>query len=239
MKHKRTSVIPTTPIKSHPIRIRAAPTKGQSKRRHRLEGVKWSSLIEQIIQRITSSGKQHGVVSAIAREHFIARSTLDDKWKQWQAAVAVTPTLRVSDAGLDDDHRGECHRVFTPDQEQNIMERINARMAIDKRGLSDNDIANIARIYHRELHGPPLRSPYGFTASHGWVTDFKRRYGYSSGPPHISTTGEPPEPDLVEAFISECRTHLARVGRANFFNVDETKWKFGQPPRIVLHRGSA
>ena len=74
-------------------------------------------------------------------------------------AVAVTPTLRVSDAGPDDDHRGEWHRVFTPDQEQNIMERINARMAIDKRGLSDNDIANIARIYHRELHGAPLRPP--------------------------------------------------------------------------------
>ena len=40
----------------------------------------------------------------------------------------------------------------------------------------------------------------------------------------------------MEAFISECRTHLARVGRAHFFNVDETHWKFGNTPRLVLHR---
>ena len=141
--------------------------------------------------------------------------------------------MKPHNAGLDIERRGGHNKVFSVNEEKILYNRISALLDIDKRGLTDSDIVNMVNKYYRELHGPPLRPPHSFSASHGWVTDFKRRWAMPSGPPR-RTKAAPPDPDEVEKFIEECRRWMPIVGRHRFYNVDETKWRYVHPPRLVI-----
>ena len=109
-------------------------------------------------------------------------------------------------------------------------------MDYNERGLTGEDIADIALAYWRQLYPAWQQLDQHFSASKGWCTDFKRRWGLKSGMRLVLDAKIPPDKDAVGKYRTNIKHWAGLVFPQNFLNLDETKWHYVNPPRLVIYR---
>lgn len=145
------------------------------------------------------------------------------------------------------ENRGTRTRCFTLQQDKELYDYIKKTFIDEHFPLSDEDIKLIALYKWAELDNKTL----SFVASNGWCTDFKKRWNLSSVRPSYSreATKKYSEKEISE-FITKCNDLCKKVGRENFFNMDETFWRMinfvfttigikGSDSTKILYNGNA
>jgi hypothetical protein len=85
---------------------------------------------------------------------------------------------------------------------------------------------------------PELEVSEGFVCSSGWLTNFKKRHGISSGPAWRGRLGSEasvqllrPSSKLLEALPDKDGENPVNVQPEDTFNMDESAWYYGQVVR--------
>lgn len=160
-------------------------------RPHLADGVSWLALVAEIDAWAEENGRSHGAVAAIARRHGVPQQTLNDHWQSAQEARRTIAAAAAGDggggggaagvialaaAGGDDrEHRGRHKRALSDEEEADVIARVRGH--IDNGVvLHDGDIRTFAldRWRQRPAEVRALGKP--FTASSGWVRDFRARW---------------------------------------------------------------
>ena len=233
-KHQRTSNPPTLPIKVK--RHRQHPTTITSKRyrSYSEESTKWSDRLKYLHSQWIATEKKKGILQQAATHLNVPRKTLSNHWNEWKDSILREGFTERLTAEIDNDNRSHDKRVFNEFEERQLYDILVREMDYNERGLTDSDVADIALAYWKQLHPAALELDEQFSASHGWVTDFKRRWALASGARWILNAKLPPDPLLVERYRQTMMEWAKLVFPHCFLNLDETKWYYANPPRLVF-----
>lgn len=189
----------------------------------------------QIFQLIEDG--ENGSMKTIARENGVNYNTLKHKYRDWRNDGS--PEEFVGD------NRGKKNKVLSDEEEAELAEKIRNDY-IDKHiPLVDEDISCIALAYYNERHP---ESYITFTASHSFVTRFKKKFRFSSrkpGKPHSSSSNKMMQ--NLSKFKSILDGAFRRIEPILIINVDETSfrispevltmWSYtGTPEQPFIHK---
>ena len=143
------------------------------------------------------------MVSAIAEQYGVNRRTLEDKWLKWGPTIlseGLNPSLVVR---IDKEYRGGSNRLLTVEQERALCTRLYHNRADLGLVISDNVIEHEALILIDELQADNPINQHVTKLSRGWITGFKKRWGWRSE--RISSHPVKPPPD--EAHVKRFATN--------------------------------
>ena len=84
-------------------------------------------------------------------------------------------------------------------------------------------------FYYQNVAGRKTRSRKWQGPSNGFITDFKKRWGFTSKRPRMSHVAKNPNLQTqMVSFREECVKWIKHVGPSMFFNFDETFWRLLQ-----------
>ena len=145
----------------------------------------------------------------------IPMSTIYNWLKRWRNDPNWRPT--------DTQARGIHHRIFTDDEEAAISAYILDSYIVPGRMFTNLDFqALIIQAFmekYRDCENPPE-----FTASEGFIQDFKARNGFSTRRAHAKRRPER-RPELEQQFCERISELLRTVDRDRIVNCDETFWR--------------
>ncbi|MBS1736811.1 MAG: hypothetical protein JSS98_09460 [Bacteroidetes bacterium] len=177
-------------------------------KKYNLANWSWETVIQELLS-IKDIDKNY--LKTISNKFGIIESTLENKFRQYSLLGKTSL----------EDHRGHKNKLFTVDQEREMADHIKKEY-IDRHLSFDNeDLKIYALDKWKELY--PDNDL--FTASVGWCTDFKKKWGISSVSPSKKRMSENDSTSDNEFFLKECKSELERVGAENFWNMDETYWR--------------
>jgi hypothetical protein len=170
-----------------------------------------------LFHRIDRGGRANSLrkVAAISG---VKRSTLGDRYNDWVDGGRQS----TNDAPGVADHRGGHNRVFTEDEERYLADYIRDTYLVIGTPLHDSDIAELAKErWHFLKRSLGVAAP-SFTASHRWVTTFKRRWGFSSKTGQLRKhLVDPASVEIDSKFVKDLRDSLKKVGASLVLNLDE------------------
>ena len=177
-------------------------------KKYNLSDWSWETVMQELLS-IKDTDKNF--FKTISNKFGIIESTLEDKFRKY---------VLLGKTSLED-HRGCKNKLFTIEQEQEMASHIKNNYIDRYLPFDDTDLKIYSLKKWKEFH-PDNEI---FTASVGWCTDFKKKWGISSVTPSKKRMSENNCISENEKFLEDCKKELDRVGPDNFWNMDETYWR--------------
>lgn len=202
----------------------------------------WKQLITNKIDKQTKTkvlSKQYGIsINKINRRLFKYKEALD-KGKSSEESLHIASS----------DKRGGHNKIFTKEQENELSNVISSSSIplthdnIKQVALQFKIITQLNHPHHNHLTRSSDTIP--FSASDGWITDFKRRNDLISRRTNVKPIArfdmsEQEKKQEEEEYINQVKDNIALWGRDYVFNMDETPLcPLETPTTAVVKRSSS
>lgn len=178
---------------------------------HYIPYIKYRDVIENIYEKF-QKGLEWGELMNISRESKIPYQTLN----RWYSIFKEKPEWRPWNT-----KRNKSRRIFNSDEEDIIVDFIKKNYLDQNKLFTNRDFKKIALQFHLDFHG--FSPPSKFNCSDGFISDFKKRHGFSSRKSHFKR-----RPSIVQEQINIWKNNLQKllseVSHDFILNVDETNW---------------
>jgi hypothetical protein len=156
-----------------------------------------------------------GTLSQIAREHRAAPArTLSHWYRHWQDDRNWRPYCTG---------RNRSRRVFTDEQEQELMDELQVTFWSRRRRLTARTFKGF--VLHHWNHGRKGKGPRAFSASGCFRVTFCRRHELSLRTPVIGQPTKRTHTEMIDEFLRRVETARRKYGPDRVLNMDETSWK--------------
>ena len=118
---------------------------------------------------------------------------------------------------------GQHLRIFTDAQEQELSARIRTKYIDQHMHFSNTDFVYEALEFWGEICARHENRTDRFECSNGFITDFKKRNGFSTGRQHMKRRPQVEDDDNSQ-WISRVRGELKGKDKRYVLNCDETAW---------------
>lgn len=182
---------------------------------------KWNEVFAELDKLLLSDTK--GARGIISKKRKINYNTLKSKYSKW--ILDGRPTI------VDEENRGGHNKVFTEQEERDLYEYI-LNVYIGCNLLYDDECLRISAIKKfNQLHPNKIDE---FTASQGWISDFKRRWKLSSLKASFSRIATTNTDDITKTFLEKCNSTFQTEKASLIFNTDETFWRTFNSSQYVI-----
>ena len=168
----------------------------------------------------------------IARDNHIPHKTFVNRYTNWIEAGRPTRDNHKPYNGLGD-ARGRHLRILTETEEKILLERLEERR--NRKATHDSHIRKYATQLYQSRQQQQVAdantthatrsntSSATFTASAGWIIDFKRRYHFTTTTrPEIRPKQPKDKTKSTQLFFSHLRYFTHDIPISHIFNMDET-----------------
>jgi len=198
------------PLKINHSKKKSCPTKRRPYKTYKWGDFDFKKILEEALILYET---EKNYVEIIAKKYGIIEGTLRDKLLKYKM---------YGDSSIED-NRGKSNNIFTDEEEKSLSDYIKTNF-IDKQLPFDNGDLKILAV--KQWNKFKDDGETKFTASDGWCTTFKHKWGLSSvSPSNKKREKENNNEEEINKFQKECVEELAKVGTNNFYNYDETFWR--------------
>ena len=185
-------------------------------------------LLDRITARIEKTGREYGAVTYVYQhenEYGMNRATLSRYWNKFKQN---TEEFQYAIYKGKHDGRGQGGRVFTDEEERDMAIQITRHFVESDIPFANETYELFALEYWRCRKQHTRRTQWKGPSS-GYITAFKKRWGFVTKVPRIEHVAKNPDLEKQQLwFKNECKKWLDYVGPHLFLNYDETFWRLLQ-----------
>ena len=185
-------------------------------------------LLDKVVKRVEETGNTYGAVAWVAKndnEYGMSRRTLQRYFKKLQKdPLQFQQKLQQGTV----DNRGLGGRIFTDEEERDMAIQITKHFIESDIPFANETYELFALEYWRRRKQHTRRTNWK-GPSLGYITAFKKRWGFMTKVPRVEHVAKNPELEQQQAwFRKECSKWMDYVGPHLFMNYDETFWRLLQ-----------